>query len=321
MPFRRWLVRVAVNLGKNFRRDETRWTRSSQDLATLPAARPDASQRLEDEEASVRLRRAALRLPRRQREVLTLRIDADLPFAEIAAALDCTENAAKVSFHLAVKRLRRDLQREPRSGGRMTACRDVEPLLLDRAAGDLAADATARLEEHLAGCAACRAEAAALDRTLTLVRLPPPDAAERAAMTGLADSVRLAQQASAHRRAWPTPLRRRPGGGRGRRRLPGGPRLHAPGAGAHAGGAGHGAGRRGRHRPGQPLDGARPRRALGHGGRAPLRRGGLGVPERRRAGGLLRPGRGRRGRTPLGRDRAVAVAAADAWFDTDTTAR
>ena len=112
VPFRRWLIRVAVNLGKNFRRDETRWTRSSQDLATLPTARPDASQRLEDEEASVRLRRAALRLPRRQREVLTLRIDADLPFAEIAASLGCTENAAKVSFHLAVKRLRQDLQRE-----------------------------------------------------------------------------------------------------------------------------------------------------------------------------------------------------------------
>jgi len=112
VPFRRWLVRVAVNLGKNFRRDETRWTRSSQELATLPAARPDASRRLEDEEASVRLRRAALRLPRRQREVLTLRIDAGLPFAEIAAALGCTENAAKVSFHLAVKRLRAELGKE-----------------------------------------------------------------------------------------------------------------------------------------------------------------------------------------------------------------
>ena len=109
VPFRRWLIRVAVNLAKNHRRDETRWTRSSEGLAAFPAGKPDASQRLEDEEASVRMRRAALRLPRRQREVLTLRVDADLPFAEIGAALGCTENAAKVSFHLAVKRLRAEL--------------------------------------------------------------------------------------------------------------------------------------------------------------------------------------------------------------------
>jgi len=112
VPFRRWLVRVSLNLAKNHRRDETRWTRSSDGLSALDTLRSKAAgadQRLEDEEASVRMRRAALRLPRRQREVLTLRIDADLPFAEIAAALGCTENAAKVSFHLAVKRLRAEL--------------------------------------------------------------------------------------------------------------------------------------------------------------------------------------------------------------------
>jgi len=85
----------------------------------------------------------------------------------------------------------------------MTACHDVEPLLLDRAAGDLDADGAARLDEHLAGCAACRVEAAALDRTLALVRLPPPDAAEQAALSGLADSVRAARDAAARRRAWP----------------------------------------------------------------------------------------------------------------------
>jgi hypothetical protein len=36
---------------------------------------------------------------------LRLRIDAELPFAEIAAALGTTENSAKVSFHHAVRRL------------------------------------------------------------------------------------------------------------------------------------------------------------------------------------------------------------------------
>jgi RNA polymerase sigma-70 factor (ECF subfamily) len=47
-----------------------------------------------------------LRLPRRQREVLTLRVDAELPFAEIAETLSITENAARVNFHHATQRLR-----------------------------------------------------------------------------------------------------------------------------------------------------------------------------------------------------------------------
>lgn len=85
----------------------------------------------------------------------------------------------------------------------MTACHDVEPLLLGRSAGDLDAEGAARLDAHLAGCAACRAEAAALDRTLSLVRLPAPDAGEHAALSGLADSLRTARVAAARRRAWP----------------------------------------------------------------------------------------------------------------------
>ncbi|GAO02078.1 RNA polymerase sigma factor [Anaeromyxobacter sp. PSR-1] len=106
VPFRRWLVRVAVNLGKNHLRDETRWTRAplealDRDAAT-PAAAHEAAVRAERE---ARVRRAVLGLPRRQREVLTLRIDAELPFSEIAAALGTTENSAKVSFHHAVRRL------------------------------------------------------------------------------------------------------------------------------------------------------------------------------------------------------------------------
>ncbi len=116
VPFRRWLVRVAVNLARNHLRDETRWTRAplesvEADRATQPAA-PEALERAERE---VRVRRAVLRLPQRQREVLTLRIDAELPFGELAAALGITENAAKVSFHHAVRRLRELVGEEDRS--------------------------------------------------------------------------------------------------------------------------------------------------------------------------------------------------------------
>jgi len=65
------------------------------------------------------------------------------------------------------------------------ACRELEPLLAERAAGDLAPADAARLDAHLAGCARCRAEAAAFEQALGLARLPPPDDAERLAAAPL----------------------------------------------------------------------------------------------------------------------------------------
>jgi len=61
-------------------------------------------------------------------------------------------------------------------------CPEFETLLLDRAAGSFAAAAAARLEAHLAGCEACRAEAAALQAALAAASLPPPSEAEQRAL-------------------------------------------------------------------------------------------------------------------------------------------
>ena len=61
------------------------------------------------------------------------------------------------------------------------ACPELEPLLLDRAAGELGEADTARLDRHLAGCPGCRAEADAVSLALSLAALPPASAAERAA--------------------------------------------------------------------------------------------------------------------------------------------
>jgi RNA polymerase sigma-70 factor (ECF subfamily) len=120
VPFRRWLVRVAVNLAKNHRRDALRVVRAPlEDVERAGAAAgaatdEDARDALLRREAERRMRAAVLQLPPRQREVLTLRIDAELPFAEIAEALSITENAAKVSFHHATRALRAALAGEDR---------------------------------------------------------------------------------------------------------------------------------------------------------------------------------------------------------------
>jgi RNA polymerase sigma-70 factor (ECF subfamily) len=106
-PFRAWLVRVAINVAKNHVRDARRWINAP--LSVLDdQASPDADapSQLEAEELRRRTREAVLQLPKRQREVFTLRIDGELPFAEIARVIGITENNAKVHFHHAVRKLK-----------------------------------------------------------------------------------------------------------------------------------------------------------------------------------------------------------------------
>jgi RNA polymerase sigma-70 factor (ECF subfamily) len=112
VPFKAWLLRIAVNLGKNHVRDAGRWVSTTLDAPgaerpTLVSAH-DALERVEQEALT---RRAVLELPPRQREVFTLRIDAGLPFGEIAQALGITEGNAKAHFHHAVKRLKDEVAR------------------------------------------------------------------------------------------------------------------------------------------------------------------------------------------------------------------
>lgn len=49
-------------------------------------------------------------LPPKQRAAVALRYGADLPHAEIAAALGCSPQAARRSLHEGIKRLRRELR-------------------------------------------------------------------------------------------------------------------------------------------------------------------------------------------------------------------
>src|SRR5437868_450846 len=111
--FKSWLFRIVVNLAKNHVRDTARFDRSeaAQEHEGTPVE-ADAQAKLEREEQRGELRLAIARLPKRQREVLLLRIDGDLPFAEIAAMLGITEVNAKVNFHHAVQKLKSCLKPE-----------------------------------------------------------------------------------------------------------------------------------------------------------------------------------------------------------------
>jgi RNA polymerase sigma-70 factor (ECF subfamily) len=107
LPFKAWLARIAVNLGKNHARQASRWRLAPVTaLEQTPGSGPSAPEALERTERERQARAAVLALPRRQREVLTLRIDGGLSFQEIGEALGITQNNAKVHFHHAVQKLR-----------------------------------------------------------------------------------------------------------------------------------------------------------------------------------------------------------------------
>ena len=101
--FRSWLLRIAANLSRNQLRDSARFVRD-QGLESPVAAQAHTS--LEAAERAQGLRGAVARLARRQRTVVELRVYHELTFSQIARILDITENAAKVTFHHAGKRLR-----------------------------------------------------------------------------------------------------------------------------------------------------------------------------------------------------------------------
>jgi RNA polymerase sigma-70 factor (ECF subfamily) len=103
--FKTWLCGILLNECRSGRRRE----RGRREVAlddvpehALPPAEDDPTKAAE----RAALERHIARLPKRQRDVLALRIFADLPFKDIAIAEGITENAAKVNYHHAIARLR-----------------------------------------------------------------------------------------------------------------------------------------------------------------------------------------------------------------------
>lgn len=112
--FSTWLYRIAVRLAY----DEMGRRRRSVDVdldGRVPDPGPTPDVRAERAAEAEALVRSIEALPETQRAVVVLRAWDGLPYREIAEILETTENSARVSFHHAVKRLRRETrQREIR---------------------------------------------------------------------------------------------------------------------------------------------------------------------------------------------------------------
>ena len=102
-----WLYRIATNLAINALRKRKRWA-----LASLDSIRADLIATFEQEidhsadEIVVRLQKAILALPTKQRLVFNMRYYDELSFEQISAATGQSVSTLKTNYHYAVKKIK-----------------------------------------------------------------------------------------------------------------------------------------------------------------------------------------------------------------------
>ncbi|HSJ14880.1 MAG TPA: sigma-70 family RNA polymerase sigma factor [Longimicrobiales bacterium] len=105
--FRTWLLKIAANAAYSAGRRQSRRHEVPITGAALHASgERDAASRVEQQAELARVEQALGALPTKQRLAVALRAQQGLSFAEVGAAIGCSEGAARVNYHLGVKRLR-----------------------------------------------------------------------------------------------------------------------------------------------------------------------------------------------------------------------
>lgn len=105
--FRTWVLRIAVNAARSVARRRTRRREVPIDVVAEHAADPsDIAVLTATRDEADRATALLGQLPEKQRMTVSLRIHQGLSYQEIGRVLDCTEGAARVNYHLGVKRLR-----------------------------------------------------------------------------------------------------------------------------------------------------------------------------------------------------------------------
>jgi RNA polymerase sigma-70 factor (ECF subfamily) len=104
--FRSWLFAIGLNLARNHIRDQAKRPSDPLEGAKLAALGADPIEEIDAQKQRAALRSALERLPDKQRQCVSLRIDAELNFREIGEVVGCSEGSARVNFHYGLQRLR-----------------------------------------------------------------------------------------------------------------------------------------------------------------------------------------------------------------------
>jgi RNA polymerase sigma-70 factor (ECF subfamily) len=106
-----WLFRIARNATLDHFRAQGRRDRLRRTIEHEPQAEEDPAGRAEDRIQYRALLAHVAELPERQRDAISLR-HSGLSFDEVGGLLGCSEDAAKMLYHRALKALRESVQKE-----------------------------------------------------------------------------------------------------------------------------------------------------------------------------------------------------------------
>lgn len=104
--FRTWLLKIAANVARSAGRKTTRRREVTLEAVPEQGGADDPAHRAVVRTEAERVSRALEALPEKQRLAVTLRIHQDLSHREIGEVIGSSEGAARVNYHLGIKRLR-----------------------------------------------------------------------------------------------------------------------------------------------------------------------------------------------------------------------
>ena len=107
-----WLFRIARNATLDHFRAHGRRERLRRTVEHQPVQEEDPAEKAEERIQYRALLAHVARLPERHRDVISLR-HSGLSFHEVGSLMGCTEDAAKMLYHRAVKTLREAMEKEP----------------------------------------------------------------------------------------------------------------------------------------------------------------------------------------------------------------
>ena len=101
-----WLYRIATNETLTFlAQQRMRNAASSMEFEDVMLERMEADSYFDGNEAEIKLQKAVLTLPEKQRLVFNMRYYDDIPYEEMSSVLGTSVGALKASYHHAVKKI------------------------------------------------------------------------------------------------------------------------------------------------------------------------------------------------------------------------
>ena len=108
-----WIYRIATNEALNHLKKQKRRTALSLDDVTLELEdHLTSGELLSGDEIQMKLQKALLNLPEKQRLVFNMKYFDDLKYDEIAKITGTSTGALKASFHIAVKKIEEELSED-----------------------------------------------------------------------------------------------------------------------------------------------------------------------------------------------------------------